>query len=47
MGANVHDLAMTFRTADMYAAVVLTAGMTVLINMALWYIARYFGRWRN
>ncbi|HXS41674.1 MAG TPA: ABC transporter permease subunit [Stellaceae bacterium] len=47
MGAYVHDLAMTFRTADMYAAVVLTAGMTVLINMALWYIARYFGRWRN
>jgi ABC-type nitrate/sulfonate/bicarbonate transport system permease component len=47
MGAYVHDLAMTFRTADMYAAVLLTAGMTVLINMALWYIARYFGRWRN
>lgn len=47
MGAYVHDLAMTFRTADMYAAVVLTAGMTVLINMALWYVARYFGRWRN
>jgi ABC-type nitrate/sulfonate/bicarbonate transport system permease component len=46
LGAFVHDLAMTFRTADMYAAVVLTASITVTINMALWYAARYFGRWR-
>ncbi len=46
LGAFVHDLAMTFRTADMYAAVVLTASITVFINMALWYGARYFGRWR-
>jgi NitT/TauT family transport system permease protein len=46
LGAFIHDLAMTFRTADMYAAVVITASITVVINMALWYTARYFGRWR-
>jgi NitT/TauT family transport system permease protein len=46
LGALVHDLAVTFQTADMYAAVVLTASITVAINMALWYAARYFGRWR-
>ena len=47
LGAFVHDLAVTFRTADMYAAVLLTASITVVINMALWYAARYFGRWRT
>jgi hypothetical protein len=30
----------------MDAAVLLTASITVAINMALWYTARYFGRWR-
>jgi NitT/TauT family transport system permease protein len=47
LGAVVHDLAVTFQTADMYAAVLLTASITVAINMALWYAARYFGRWRS
>lgn len=46
MGALVHDLAMTFRTAELYAAVLLTAAITVTINMALWYVARHFSRWR-
>ena len=46
LGAVVHDLAVTFQTADMYAVVLLTASITVAINMALWYGARYFGRWR-
>ena len=46
LGAVVHDLAVTFQTADMYAAVLLTASITVAINMALWHAARYFGRWR-
>lgn len=46
MGALVHDLAMTFRTAELYAAVLLTAAITVAINMALWYAARHFSRWR-
>jgi hypothetical protein len=27
--------------------VLLTASITVAINMALWYAARYFGRWRS
>jgi NitT/TauT family transport system permease protein len=47
MGAFVHDLAVTFRTPELYAAVLLTATITVAINMALWYAARHFGRWRN
>ena len=46
LGAFVHDFAMTFKTGELYAAVVLTASITVVINMALWYMARYFGRWR-
>lgn len=46
MGAFVHDLAVTFRTPELYAAVLLTAAITVAINMALWYAARHFGRWR-
>lgn len=46
MGMMIHDLAVTFRTAELYAAVLLTATITIAINMALWYLARYFGRWR-
>ena len=46
LGALVKDLAMTFKTAELYAAVVLTASITVVISMALWYTARYFDRWR-
>jgi ABC-type nitrate/sulfonate/bicarbonate transport system permease component len=47
MGAFIHDLAVTFRTAELYAAVLLTATITAVINMALWYLARYLGRWRT
>jgi NitT/TauT family transport system permease protein len=47
MGALIHDLAVTFRTAELYAAVLLTAAITAAINMALWYLARHFGRWRT
>jgi ABC-type nitrate/sulfonate/bicarbonate transport system permease component len=47
MGALVHDLAVTFKTPELYAAVLLTAAITVAINMALWYAARHFSRWRN
>jgi ABC-type nitrate/sulfonate/bicarbonate transport system permease component len=47
MGAMIHDLAVTFRTAELYAAVILTAATTVVINMALWSLARYFSRWRD
>jgi ABC-type nitrate/sulfonate/bicarbonate transport system permease component len=46
LGVVVHSYAITFQTADLYAAVILTASITVAINMALWYMARYFGRWR-
>jgi ABC-type nitrate/sulfonate/bicarbonate transport system permease component len=46
MGALIHDFAVTFKTPELYAAVLLTAAITVAINMALWYLARYFGRWR-
>jgi ABC-type nitrate/sulfonate/bicarbonate transport system permease component len=46
MGAMIHDLAVTFKTGELYAAVLLTAVITVIINMALWHVARFFGRWR-
>ncbi len=46
LGVVVHGYAVTFKTADLYAAVIVTASITVIINMALWYMARYFGRWR-
>jgi ABC-type nitrate/sulfonate/bicarbonate transport system permease component len=46
MGAFIRDLAITFRTAELYAAILLTAAITVLINLTLWHLARYFGRWR-
>ena len=36
-----------FQTAELYAAVVLTASIAAAINLALWYAARYFGRWRG
>jgi len=47
MGAMIHDLAVTFRTAELYAAVILTAAIAIVINMALWSLARYFSRWRT
>jgi len=47
LGAVIHDFAMTFQAAELYAAVTLTAAITVAINLALWYAARYFGRWRE
>ena len=46
LGVVVHSFAVTFHTADLYAAVILTASITIAINMALWYMARYFSRWR-
>jgi ABC-type nitrate/sulfonate/bicarbonate transport system permease component len=46
MGALVHDLAVTFRTGELYAAVLLTVFITVAINMAFWYMGRHFSRWR-
>lgn len=47
LGVVVHGFAVTFQTPDLYAAVILTASITVVINMALWSMARYFGRWRR
>ncbi|HKT18404.1 MAG TPA: ABC transporter permease subunit [Stellaceae bacterium] len=47
LGVVVHGYAVTFQTPDLYAAVILTASISVAINMALWYTARYFGRWRR
>jgi ABC-type nitrate/sulfonate/bicarbonate transport system permease component len=47
MGALIHDLAVTFQTPELYGAVLLTAAVTAVINMGLWYLARYLGRWRT
>jgi ABC-type nitrate/sulfonate/bicarbonate transport system permease component len=47
LGAMVYSLAVTFRTGELYAGVVLTASITIIINVALWSVARYFSKWRN
>lgn len=46
VGAFVRDLATTFRTPELYAAIILVSLITVIINMSLWLLARHFGRWR-
>jgi ABC-type nitrate/sulfonate/bicarbonate transport system permease component len=46
MGALIHDFAVTFRTPQLYAAVLLLATVTGTVNLSLWYLARYLGRWR-
>jgi ABC-type nitrate/sulfonate/bicarbonate transport system permease component len=47
MGALIHDFAVTFRTPQLYAAVFLLATATGVVNLSLWYLARYLGRWRG
>jgi NitT/TauT family transport system permease protein len=47
LGVVVGGYSVTFQTPNLYAAVILTASITVAINMALWYVARYFGHWRR
>jgi NitT/TauT family transport system permease protein len=46
IGAFVRTLAITFRTQELYAAIILTSMITVIINMLLWSLARRFSRWR-
>ena len=46
VGAFVRDLATTFRTPELYAAIVLVSLITVIINMSLWALARHFSKWR-
>jgi ABC-type nitrate/sulfonate/bicarbonate transport system permease component len=46
VGAFIRDLATTFRTAELYAAIVLVSLITVIINMSLWALARHFSKWR-
>lgn len=47
LGALIYSLAVTFRTPELYAAIALTASITVIINIALWYMARHFSKWRG
>jgi ABC-type nitrate/sulfonate/bicarbonate transport system permease component len=46
VGAFVRDLATTFRTPELYAAIILVSLITVIINMSLWALARHFSKWR-
>lgn len=46
VGAFIRDLATTFRTPELYAAIVLVSLITVIINMSLWTLARHFSKWR-
>ena len=47
IGAFVRTLAITFRTPELYAAIILTSLITVIINMVLWSLARRFSQWRT
>ncbi|MGN6462658.1 MAG: ABC transporter permease [Pseudolabrys sp.] len=46
VGAFVRELATTFRTPELYAAIILISLITVVINMSLWLLARHFSKWR-
>jgi ABC-type nitrate/sulfonate/bicarbonate transport system permease component len=46
VGAFIRDLATTFRTPELYAAIILVSLITVIINMSLWALARHFSKWR-
>ena len=46
VGAFVRDLATTFKTPELYAAIILVSLITVIINVSLWAMARHFGKWR-
>jgi len=47
MGAFIRDLATTFRTPELYAAIILVSLVSVVINMSLWFLARHFSSWRT
>ncbi|SDO54527.1 ABC transporter permease [Afipia sp. GAS231] len=47
IGAFVRTLAITFRTPELYAAIILTSLITVIINMLLWSLSRRFSQWRT
>ena len=47
LGALIYQLAVTFRTGELYAVILLTASITLIINGALWYVSREFGKWRG
>ena len=47
LGAMVYSLAVTFRTGELYAGVILTASIVIVINVVFWSIARYFSKWRS
>lgn len=46
VGAFVRELATTFRTPELYAAIVLISFITIIINMSLWVLARHVSKWR-
>ena len=47
MGAFIRDLATTFRTPELYAAIILVSLVSIVINMSLWFLARRFSSWRT
>jgi ABC-type nitrate/sulfonate/bicarbonate transport system permease component len=47
VGAFIRDLATTFRTSELYAAIILVSLITIVINMSLWSLARHVSRWRT
>jgi ABC-type nitrate/sulfonate/bicarbonate transport system permease component len=46
LGALIYQMAVTFRTGELYAVIVFTACITLIINGTFWYISREFSKWR-
>jgi NitT/TauT family transport system permease protein len=47
LGALIYQMAVTFRSGELYAAIVFTAAITLIINGTFWYISRELGKWRG
>jgi ABC-type nitrate/sulfonate/bicarbonate transport system permease component len=47
LGALINDLAVAFRTGELYAVILITAIISFIINGTFWYISRRFNKWRD
>ena len=47
LGALIYQMAVTFRTGELYAVIVITATITLIINGAFWYVSQGFSKWRQ
>jgi len=46
-GALIYQVAVTFRTGELYAVIIFTASITLIINGTFWYLSRKLSKWRG